>query len=164
MLRLLNPGVMSSGQARAEGGEDRGATVLNSSRGASAGAASAAETDATDDDDAYFSADDDDLDDDGDRDAISKIVTTHPILDAVKAAVKTLPRVEGQTRVGKLDLRQWPDYVFRLPLPTLHNTAQASSAYVLRKVTVREEAGQQEPRGASLLLGDQTGGARGERP
>lgn len=102
---------MSSGQARAEGGEDRSATVLNSSRGASAGAA---ETDATDDDDAYFSADDDDLDDDGDGDMISKLVATHPILDAVKAVVKTLPRVEGQTRVQMRDLRQWPDYKFRL--------------------------------------------------
>jgi len=43
-------------------------------------------------------------------------VKTHPILKAVAAAVKTLPKVNGQQRVGKLDKVKWPDFEFKLPL------------------------------------------------
>ena len=54
------------------------------------------------------------------------------MLEAVSAAVKTLPKVVGQTRVGKLDTKAWPDYEFKLPLATLRKTMQPVNAYILQ--------------------------------
>jgi hypothetical protein len=125
------------GVARApgfQGGADRGAT------------ASAGTQPAPDVDEEAFHSCDDDSDDDGSEEGEvpregegarvvkkSRYVKCHPMLEAVSAAVKTLPKVVGQKRHGKLDTKAWPDYEFKTPLATLRDTVQHVDAYILRK-------------------------------
>ena len=60
-----------------------------------------------------------------------------PLLDAAKDAVKTLPRVEGQTRRSAIDTKIWKDYDVRLPLPTLQSTVKFDPrVYACRVVTI----------------------------
>jgi len=140
-MRAATPAAASAqlfpGVARAagfQGGADRGAT-------ASTGTQPAPDVD----EEAFLSCDDD-SDDDGSEDGEvpregegtrvvkkSRYVKCHPVLEAVSAAVKTLPKVVGQTRVGKLDTKVWTDYEFKLPLATLRDTVQPVDAYILRK-------------------------------
>jgi hypothetical protein len=126
----LFPGVARA--AGFQGGADRGAT------------ASARTQPALDVAEEEFHSCDEDSDDDGGEEGEvregegtrvekSRYVKSHPVLAAVSAAVKTLPRVVGQTRVGQLDLKAWPDYEFRLPLATLRSTIQPPDAHILRK-------------------------------
>lgn len=80
----------------------------------------------------YLSADDEPFDLDH-----QDPIIVGPLLDAAKEAIKTLPRVEGQTRKKPIDVRIWKDYDVRLPLPTLYSTMRSDPrVYACRVVTI----------------------------
>jgi hypothetical protein len=133
-----NPGVAPSGDAAAVV-SDRGAVAAAWRPSSSAQQPPAEEE--------YFSADEDDVQGDDDDENGERgegmggprqpsYVKNHPILNAAKLAVKTLPKVVGQRRLGRLDLKTWKDYKVRLPLATFHETSQLPAAHLLRSCIV----------------------------
>jgi hypothetical protein len=104
-----DPGVAPSGDAAAVV-SDRGAVAAAWRPSSSAQQPPAEEE--------YFSADEEDVQGDDDDENGERgegmggprqpsYVKNHPILNAAKLAVKTLPKVVGQRRLGRLDIKTW---------------------------------------------------------
>ncbi|KAK3261185.1 hypothetical protein CYMTET_29897 [Cymbomonas tetramitiformis] len=56
------------------------------------------------------------------------------MLERVKKAVKTLPKVELGIRKSRLDAKAWTSYVFQTPNPTFSETCRPPEDYDIRQV------------------------------